>query len=265
MRPTTELRKLWSTHIAMVFQDPMTSLNPVQRIGHQITEPLRIHLKLSKSEAKETALSLLMQVGIPSPVERYEAYPAPALGRHAPARHDRHRARLRPSPAHGRRADHGPRRHGAGADPRPARPAPARPRHGHGPRHARPGRRRHAHRRDHRDVRRQRRRARADQRLVQEHGDALHRGAAQVDAAHRGTRATPGSPRSRAGRPISLHPPAGCPFAPRCPYAQERCHREKPPLVEAAPGHSYACWYPLTAADPPAPAATPTPAETVQA
>ena len=39
--PTDELRKLWSTHIAMVFQDPMTSLNPVQRIGNQITEPLQ--------------------------------------------------------------------------------------------------------------------------------------------------------------------------------------------------------------------------------
>ena len=78
--PNDELRKLWSTHIAMVFQDPMTSLNPVQRIGNQITEPLKIHLKLSKAEAKETALSLLMQVGIPSPVERYEAYPAQLSG-----------------------------------------------------------------------------------------------------------------------------------------------------------------------------------------
>ncbi len=78
--PDDELRKLWSTHIAMVFQDPMTSLNPVQRIGNQITEPLRIHLKLSKSEAKETAISLLMQVGIPSPLERYQAYPAQLSG-----------------------------------------------------------------------------------------------------------------------------------------------------------------------------------------
>ena len=78
--PPDTLRKLWSTHIAMVFQDPMTSLNPVQRIGNQITEPIKIHLKLSKSEAKETALSLLMQVGIPSPVERFEAYPAQLSG-----------------------------------------------------------------------------------------------------------------------------------------------------------------------------------------
>ena len=78
--PNDTLRKLWSTHIAMVFQDPMTSLNPVQRIGNQIMEPLRIHLKLPKSEAKETALSLLMQVGIPSPVERFENYPAQLSG-----------------------------------------------------------------------------------------------------------------------------------------------------------------------------------------
>ena len=74
------LRRLWGTQIAMVFQDPMTSLNPVQRIGNQITESLKIHLKLSKAEAKETALSLLMQVGIPSPVERFEAYPAQLSG-----------------------------------------------------------------------------------------------------------------------------------------------------------------------------------------
>jgi oligopeptide/dipeptide ABC transporter ATP-binding protein len=51
------------------------------------------------------------------------------------------------------------------------------------------------------------------------------------------------------GRPPDLlHPPAGCSFSPRCPYAQEKCHREKPPLVEAEPGHHYACWFPLTTA-----------------
>ena len=78
--PNDELRELWGTQIAMVFQDPMTSLNPVQQIGNQIIEPLRIHLKLPKDEAKETALSLLMQVGIPSPVERFDAYPVQLSG-----------------------------------------------------------------------------------------------------------------------------------------------------------------------------------------
>jgi peptide/nickel transport system ATP-binding protein len=49
------------------------------------------------------------------------------------------------------------------------------------------------------------------------------------------------------GRPPDLiNPPAGCRFAPRCPYAQPRCHTEQPPLVEAeTPGHLYRCWYPV--------------------
>src|SRR6202012_4476613 len=53
------------------------------------------------------------------------------------------------------------------------------------------------------------------------------------------------------GRPPDLlTPPSGCPFSPRCPYAQDKCHLEKPPLVEAEPGHSYACWFPLTTRGP---------------
>jgi oligopeptide/dipeptide ABC transporter ATP-binding protein len=62
------------------------------------------------------------------------------------------------------------------------------------------------------------------------------------------------------GRPPDLlNPPKGCPFSPRCPYAQDRCHVEKPPLVEAEPGHSYACWFPLTSADPAAASPQPDP------
>ena len=46
--------------------------------------------------------------------------------------------------------------------------------------------------------------------------------------------------------PSLISPPVGCRFAPRCPYAKERCHAEEPPLVEAStPEHVYACWYPV--------------------
>lgn len=69
------LRTLWGAKIAMVFQDPMTSLNPVVRIERQITESLRLHTSMDKAEAKATAIALLGQVGIPSPIERVRSYP----------------------------------------------------------------------------------------------------------------------------------------------------------------------------------------------
>ena len=69
------LRTLWGAKISMVFQDPMTSLNPVVRIGRQITESLRLHTGMDKTEANAMAVSLLTQVGIPSPEQRVRNYP----------------------------------------------------------------------------------------------------------------------------------------------------------------------------------------------
>jgi oligopeptide/dipeptide ABC transporter ATP-binding protein len=247
--PNDDLRKLWSTHIAMVFQDPMTSLNPVQRIGNQITEPLKIHLKLSKSEAKETALSLLMQVGIPSPVERYDAYPFQLSGGM------RQRVMIAIALACAPRllmADEPT----TGLDVTVQAQIL--------------------------DLLSQLQRdrdmamilvthdlgvvaTRTDEIIVMYAGNVVERAPTNVlfksmampyteallkstpriaEASHTRLIAIEGRP------PDLLNPPAGCPFSPRCPYAQDKCHREKPPLVEATPGHSYACWFPLTTADP---------------
>ncbi|MCX7678181.1 MAG: ABC transporter ATP-binding protein [Spirochaetes bacterium] len=61
--------------ISMIFQEPMTSLNPVFRIGFQIEEVLRLHLKMTKKEARERSIELLRLVGIPSPEKRCDSYP----------------------------------------------------------------------------------------------------------------------------------------------------------------------------------------------
>ena len=80
------MRNIWGDQMAMVFQDPMTALNPVMRIGNQITESLNEHIDLTKADADETALALLRSVGIPEPAAAAEAVPPRAVGRHAPAR-----------------------------------------------------------------------------------------------------------------------------------------------------------------------------------
>ena len=67
--------KLCGKHIAMVFQDPMTSLDPTMTIGKQIMEPMREHYNISYSEAKEKALNLLTEVGIDNPDKRFKQYP----------------------------------------------------------------------------------------------------------------------------------------------------------------------------------------------
>ncbi|MEZ4226907.1 MAG: ABC transporter ATP-binding protein [Polyangiaceae bacterium] len=70
-----EMRKIRGGKIAMIFQEPMTSLNPVYTVGSQIMEAVRLHKKVSRSAARSRAIEMLKLVGIPSPEERVDAYP----------------------------------------------------------------------------------------------------------------------------------------------------------------------------------------------
>ena len=74
LRPK-ELRSVWGPEIGMIFQDPMTSLNPVKKIGAHFAQPLRQHLGLSRKDARTRAAELLAEVGIPEPVRRLDQYP----------------------------------------------------------------------------------------------------------------------------------------------------------------------------------------------
>jgi oligopeptide transport system ATP-binding protein len=71
----SELEHIRGTNVAMVFQDPMTSLNPVLTIGRQISEAMVVHLAMDQQQARERALELLTLVGIPNAAARYGDYP----------------------------------------------------------------------------------------------------------------------------------------------------------------------------------------------
>ncbi len=73
--PDSQLRQVRGNDIAMIFQDPMTSLNPVLTVGRQITEALRKHMDMNKDEANKEAITLLDRVGIPAAKDRIEDYP----------------------------------------------------------------------------------------------------------------------------------------------------------------------------------------------
>ncbi len=70
-----EMRKIRGNRISMIFQDPMTSLNPVLRIGRQMTESLQLHMNMNSKQARDRAVELLSMVGIPSPRDRLDDYP----------------------------------------------------------------------------------------------------------------------------------------------------------------------------------------------
>ena len=73
--PPEEIRRIRGKRIGMIFQDPLTSLNPLYKIGDQIVETIRTHANLSETAARKRAIELLAEVGIPAPEKRIDAYP----------------------------------------------------------------------------------------------------------------------------------------------------------------------------------------------
>ena len=73
--PPEELRRIRGKRIGMIFQDPLTSLNPLYRIGDQLIETIKTHTSLSDQAARRRAIDLLAEVGIPAPEKRIDAYP----------------------------------------------------------------------------------------------------------------------------------------------------------------------------------------------
>ncbi len=239
------LRALWGTEMAMVFQDPMTSLNPVMKIGRQITEGLRYHLDIPKDEANQQALQLLTSVGIPDPRRRLTQYPhelsggmrqrvtiaialacgpkllfadepttaldvtvqAQILNLLNQQQRDRHMAMVLVTHDLGVVAGRTDEIAVMYAGPIVEK-APTRTLF-------------------------------ANVRMP--YTEALLKSIPKLeDPSHTRLQIIGGRP------PDLINPPPGCRFAPRCPYAQPKCHTDAPPLVEAeTPGHLFRCWYPV--------------------
>jgi peptide/nickel transport system ATP-binding protein len=244
-RSNKEMRHIWGQEMSMIFQDPMTSLNPLMKIGKQITEPLKAHLDMKGRDAEETAEQLLRDVQIPEAHRRLGQYPhelsggmrqrvmiaialacgptllfadepttaldvtvqAQILAVIGRARRERNMSMILVTHDLGVVAGH------------------------------------------------------TDEIAVMYGGRIVEKAATTTlfadmkmpytealmasipkldDPPHSVLRTIPGRP------PDLVNPPRGCRFAPRCPYVRERCTEEEPPLIATDdPEHTYACWYPV--------------------
>jgi peptide/nickel transport system ATP-binding protein len=241
-----QMRGVWGKEMAMIFQDPMTSLNPLMKIGKQIQEPLRNHLGMPKDDAKATAIRLLQDVRIPEAERRLEQYPhelsggmrqrvmiaiamacgptilladepttaldvtvqAQILDLIQDQRTDRNMSVILVTHDLGVVAGH--------TDEiavmyggKLVEKATTR---------------------------------RLFSSMKMPYTEALLQSIPKLeDAPHTRLAVIPGRP------PDLVNPPEGCRFAPRCPYAQDKCRQEEPPLVTALddPTHTYACWFPV--------------------
>ena len=73
--PRSKMLKITGDRISMIFQEPMTSLNPVKTVGHQVREAILLHQNISRTEAKARVIDMFRKVGIPEPERRYNAFP----------------------------------------------------------------------------------------------------------------------------------------------------------------------------------------------
>jgi len=242
---TDVMRAYWGTQMSMIFQDPMTSLNPVMKIGKQITEPLRYHLDVSRDYAEDTALALLQSVGIPEAERRLSEYPHQLSGGM------RQRVMIAIALACGPKllfAD----------EPTTALDVTVQAQI--------------------LDLLHKQQSERFMAMVLVTHDLGVVAGRAETTAVMYAGRVVEYAPTRElftatrhpyteallksipkldqashtrleaiVGRPPDLiAPPVGCKFAARCPYAQPRCLEEEPELTEAeSPGHSFRCFYPV--------------------
>ena len=225
-------RRLLGRSLAVVYQDPMSALNPALRVGRQLGEVAEVHEGLSRREARSAASTGCVRCA--SAIARGACSPVPArvLRRHAPACRDRDGADGRAEADHRRRADDRTRRDRAAADPALLRDVD-RLRRRSGDLHlARRRRRLAAVQPRARDVRRphrrgaRRRHARRRARRIRTPPRSSPRCRRWIPTATRPLASIPG----RAPGPFDDAP--GCPFAPRCPRATDRCRKEMPPLEQ---------------------------------
>ena len=217
--------------IAMIFQDPMTSLNPTLTIGTQITETIRRHLGLSKAEARQAGDRAARGGAHPRRQAAAPRLPPSVLRGDAPTRDDRDRALVQPEAADRRRADHRARRHGPGGRARDLSTSSARPRDDDDHHLARHGRHRRDGRAGARHVRRPDRRAGVGERSLRPPRAPVHGGAPRVATPDRRPRPsrTTAWRRSRAALRISSYRPRRAASrrvaSTRAPTTATRCSR----------------------------------------